>query len=102
MPDARAGGSTLVHVLLALVVVILAARALGAAFRWIHQPPVIGEIVAGILLGPSLLGRVAPAAHAALLPAAIAPYLAAIAQIGVILFMFVVGLELDPSALRAR
>jgi len=72
------------------------------AFRRLGQPPVIGEVVAGILLGPSLLGRVWPAGSQFLLPTEVAPYLAAIAQIGVILYMFVIGLELDPAVLRRR
>ena len=70
------------------------------AFRRLGQPPVIGEVVAGILLGPSLLGRLWPAGSQFLLPPEVAPYLAAIAQIGVILYMFVIGLELDPAVLR--
>jgi K+:H+ antiporter len=94
--------NVLLHVLLALVVVIVAARVCGALCRRIHQPPVIGEVIAGILLGPSLLGRVAPAAAAYLLPQSVAPFLAIIAQIGVILFMFLVGLELDTAQLRHR
>jgi hypothetical protein len=63
----------LLHVLLVLVVVILASRALGALFRYFHQPPVIGEVIAGIMLGPSLLGRIAPGASAYLLPPEIGP-----------------------------
>src|SRR5688572_21928528 len=51
---------SLVHVLLVLVAVILLARIVGAVFKYFHQPPVIGEILAGIMLGPSLLGQVAP------------------------------------------
>ena len=62
----------------------------------------MGEIVAGMLLGPSLLGWLAPQAYGQLLPANIAPYLSLIAQIGIILFMFLVGLELDTSLLRQR
>jgi len=92
----------LLHVLVALVVIIVAARALGAAFRYFHQPPVIGEVIAGILLGPSLLGRVAPGVYAYVLPATVAPYLQVIAQVGVILFMFLVGLELDTGLLRKK
>src|SRR5712691_4108955 len=53
--------SALLHVLLALALVITTARILGTLFRVGHQPPVIGEILAGILLRPSLLGRLAPA-----------------------------------------
>jgi Kef-type K+ transport system membrane component KefB len=89
-------------VLLALVVVIVAARVCGALCKRIHQPPVIGEVLAGILLGPSLLGRVAPAATSYLLPSSVAPFLSIISQIGVLLFMFLVGLELDTDQLKHR
>src|SRR5262245_57101480 len=75
-------GDALFHVLLALAAVIVAGRALGAAFRYVGQPPVIGEVVAGILLGPSLLGRVAPGAYAYLLPQSVAPHLGVLSQIG--------------------
>jgi Kef-type K+ transport system membrane component KefB len=91
-----------VHVLLALVLVIGVARALGAVFRWVHQPPVVGEMIAGILLGPSLLGQIAPGFSAYILPQSIAPLLNVISQVGVILYMFLVGLELDVSRLRNR
>jgi Kef-type K+ transport system membrane component KefB len=90
------------HVLLALAVVILAARLVGAVFRRLHQPPVIGEMLAGILIGPSLLGRLLPGVSEFLLPASTAPLLSIIAQIGVVLFMFLVGLELDTGPLRQR
>ncbi len=94
--------SALLHVLLALALVITTARILGTLFRVGHQPPVIGEILAGILLGPSLLGRFAPAVSHYLLPATVAPFLNVIAQVGVILYMFLVGLELDPGLMRQR
>ena len=90
------------HVLLALALVIATARGLGAIFKYVQQPPVIGEMIAGILLGPSLLGHVAPAASAYVLPQSIAPLLNVIAQFGVILYMFLVGLELDSSILRGK
>jgi len=86
---------TFLHVLIALIVIIALARLVGSLFKYIGQPPVIGEVVAGILLGPSLLGRVAPEAYAYLLPPSVAPHLNLLAQIGVILFMFLVGLGLD-------
>ncbi len=94
------GTDTLLHVLLALVVVTVTARLLGGVFQRLRQPPVIGEILAGILLGPSLLGRVAPQVSACLLPPSVTPSLGLIAQVGVILYMFVVGLELDTAPLR--
>jgi Kef-type K+ transport system membrane component KefB len=96
----RAPVDALKHVLLALAVVVAASRLLGALFRYLRQPPVIGEVVAGILLGPSLLGQLAPGVQTFLLPPAVAPYLGVIAQVGVILFMFLVGLELDTRLVR--
>src|SRR2546423_14586596 len=71
------------HVLLALVVVIVVARAIGSLFAYFAQPPVVGEILAGILLGPSVLGRFAPAAQAYLLPKEVAPFLGVLSQVGV-------------------
>jgi Kef-type K+ transport system membrane component KefB len=93
---------TLPHVLRALAAVMMLGGVLGFVFRRLGQPRVIGEVVAGILLGPSLLGRVAPDVFACVLPPSAAPGLELIAQFGVILYMFVVGLELDTDALRER
>jgi Kef-type K+ transport system membrane component KefB len=90
----------LVKVLLALTVIIITARLVGALFARVNQPAVIGEVVGGILLGPSLLGRIAPDTAAFLLPADAAPFLSIISQLGVILYMFLVGLELDLAVLR--
>jgi Kef-type K+ transport system membrane component KefB len=98
----RANEGDLLHVLLALVVVIATARTMGWVFRSAKQPPVVGEILAGIVLGPSLLGRLAPGAEGYLFPSTVGPFLNIIAQVGVILYMFLVGLELDPSLLRKR
>jgi Kef-type K+ transport system membrane component KefB len=93
---------TFFHVLLVLATVIVAGHALGRLFRLLRQPPVLGEVLAGILLGPSLLGRLAPDVYAYLLPAAVAPYLGVLSQLGVVLYLFLVGLELNPAALRAH
>jgi K+:H+ antiporter len=90
------------HVLLALCVVILTARGLGLLFRRIGQPAVVGEMVAGILLGPSLLGRIAPGVSEFVLPPATAPHVGMIANVGVVLFMFLVGLELDAGLVLRR
>lgn len=92
----------LVHVLLALLAVVALGRLLSKLFAGLHQPPVIGEILAGIVLGPSLLGRLAPQAAHVVLPPEVAPYLSVVAQLGVILYMFVVGLELNGELLRER
>ncbi|HZU38930.1 MAG TPA: cation:proton antiporter, partial [Gemmataceae bacterium] len=92
----------LLHVLLALAAVVATGRLLAWLFRAIGQPPVIGEVVGGIVLGPSCLGLVWPQAGAFLLPSSVAPYLQLLAELGVILYMFVVGLELNPRLLRAR
>jgi len=88
--------------LLQVIVIVLAARALGALFLKIGQPSVIGEMVAGILLGPSLLGLVAPGLQTFLFPASSMGALRLLSQIGVILFMFVVGIELDVRHLRQK
>ena len=90
----------LLNVLMALAVIMVAARLVGALFARFHQPAVMGEVVGGILLGPSLLGRVSPEAAAFLFPAEASPFLGVIAQLGVILYMFLVGLELDLHVLR--
>jgi Kef-type K+ transport system membrane component KefB len=96
------GRSPLPILLLQLITIVLTARALGALFRRIGQPPVIGEIVAGILLGPSLLGTVAPGAFGFLFPPSSVGLLKLFAEIGVLLFLFAVGLELDVKHLRHR
>jgi Kef-type K+ transport system membrane component KefB len=93
---------TALHLLRALIALLLTSAALGAFCRWIQQPPVIGEILAGICLGPSLLGRLAPSLQAYIIPADVAPQLGTVAQIGIILFMFLVGLELDLSVMKSN
>ncbi|BBO30708.1 cation:proton antiporter [Lacipirellula parvula] len=92
----------IMHVLIALAAIIVAGNALGWLFRYFGQPQVIGEMVAGIMLGPSLLGRISPEAMQFVLPAEVGPYLGIIAQLGVILYMFLVGLELNSGLLRSH
>jgi Kef-type K+ transport system membrane component KefB len=94
-----AGADALLHVLIALAAVIVVGQVLAKLFVYIHQPPVIGEVVAGILLGPSLLGV---QTSELILPQSVAPYLSIIAQFGIILYMFLVGLELNAGLLRRR
>ena len=88
--------------LLQVIVVVVAARILGNLFRRMGQPAVIGEMVAGILLGPSLLGLLSPGAQAFVFPASSLDFLKLLSQFGVILFMFVVGLDLNVQHLRQK
>jgi len=83
-----------------ILTILAAARLIGWLFRKIHQPRVIGEMVAGILLGPSLFGWLAPGLHETLFPAASLGYLSALSYVGLLLFMFLVGLDLDLTHLR--
>lgn len=89
----------LLQVLLALAAVIVTGQILARLLARFGQPPVVGEVLAGILLGPSLLGA---AVSARILPPDIAPVLGGIAQAGIVAYMFFVGLELDAAHLRAR
>lgn len=94
--------NTVVTILIEVLVVIGGSRLVGWAFRSINQPLVIGEIVAGIALGPSLLGWLAPDIAGALFPVSAIPFLNVLSQIGLIFFMFLIGLELDPKYLRGN
>ena len=85
-----------------IVTIIIVARIFGWIFRKIGQPSVIGEILAGIFLGPSLVGSYFPEFSSALFPEASLGNLQFLSQIGLILFMFVVGMELDLKALKNK
>ncbi|HEV8123730.1 MAG TPA: cation:proton antiporter [Gemmatimonadales bacterium] len=88
--------------LLQIGVILIVARTVGFLFRRINQPQVVGEMVAGILIGPSVLGWLAPGLSNALFPPASLGFLSALSQIGVLAFMFVVGLELNPQLMKGR
>jgi Kef-type K+ transport system membrane component KefB len=92
----------LARLLVQFAVIVVAARIVGTAFARMGQPAVIGEITAGILLGPSLLGWLAPGAFAFIFPKESLGALQLFSQIGVCVFMFVVGMELDVTNLRQR
>jgi Kef-type K+ transport system membrane component KefB len=85
-----------------IIVILVAARLTGALMRRIGQPQVVGEMLAGIALGPSLLGAYAPALEARLFPPGSLGFLNALSQIGLLVFMFLVGLEVDPKVIRER
>jgi len=97
------------HVLATLAAVIALGRMLSNALRWIGQPAVIGEVLAGIVLGPSVLGAISPDAMHFLIPSpATDPHglvtaaLKTISQLGVVLYMFLVGLELNTTRLERQ
>jgi Kef-type K+ transport system membrane component KefB len=85
-----------------IVMIILVARLFGWIFKKIGQPTVIGEIIAGIALGPSLVGMYFPGFSDALFPVESLGNLKFLSQIGLILFMFVIGMELDIKILKNK
>jgi len=90
------------HLLVQLLVIIAMARVTGKVFTRLGQPAVVGEMVAGILLGPSLFGLVAPEAFAFVFPVDSLGTLLLLSQIGVCFFMFAVGMELDVRHVRSK
>ncbi len=107
--SARAGGAApaapggfVAQVLLAALAIIVVTRAAGWCAQRVGQPRVIGEIVGGVLLGPTVLGALAPGVAGWLLPTAVLPVLDGLADLGLVLFMFLVGLQLDHGLLRRQ
>ncbi|HEU5055953.1 MAG TPA: cation:proton antiporter, partial [Kofleriaceae bacterium] len=93
----------LLLLILQIGVILIAARAVGLVFRKLfHQPQVVGEMAAGIFLGPSLLGWAAPDVSAFLFPPASLPFLSSVSQVGLLIYMFMVGLEFDTRLMRGR
>jgi Kef-type K+ transport system membrane component KefB len=97
------------HVLATLAAVVFLGFVLARGLRYVGQPPVIGEVIAGILLGPSLLGTVWPEAAKLLIPSVtddphgqVLAALRMVSELGVILYMFLVGLELNAARMAGR
>lgn len=88
--------------ILQILAIIICARVFGFLFNKIGQPTVIGEIVAGIFLGPSLLGAYFPELSQFVFPIASLGNLQFLSQVGLILFMFVIGMELDVNVIRKQ
>lgn len=91
-----------VQLFLQLAVILAACRLVGWLVRPLGQPQVVAEMITGVLLGPSLLGLLAPVAQARLFPDASKPTIYVLAQIGLALYMFLIGLELDLDLIRHR
>src|ERR1700688_4764310 len=87
---------------LQIAVILAVCRAVGSLFRLVHQPRVVGEMFAGILLGPSLLGWVAPHLSGYLFPSTSLGSLSALSQVGIVIFMFLVGLGINPGELKSQ
>ena len=98
----REFGHLLAAFFIAIAVVMICARLAGTVAARIGQPRVMGEVAAGILLGPTLLGAIAPEVEATLFPSDVIPLIGVAANLGLIFYMFLVGLELDVSQLRGR
>ncbi len=102
--------STVAWVLIDVAVILVVARLVGALFRRIGQPPVVGEILAGLMLGPLLLGSgtvtevlgLGQPISDTLFPTEARPFLKVLAELGLVIFMFVVGLELDLKLIRGK
>jgi Kef-type K+ transport system membrane component KefB len=87
---------------LAAMVVIVVARLFGILAVKVGQPRVMGEVIAGICLGPSLFGALAPTLQSRIFPSDILPTFGVVANLGLIFYMFLIGLELDRSQLKGR
>ena len=98
----RTSDETFLLVFGGIAVILVTARLVGAVFVRLGQPAVVGEVVGGVLLGPSVLGLFPGDPSALLFPPDIQPYLRIIAAFGLVVYMFIVGLELDPRTVRAE
>ncbi|HET6225447.1 MAG TPA: cation:proton antiporter, partial [Bacteroidia bacterium] len=99
---AEAAKHPLALLLAQIITIIITARTVGWLFIRIGQPEVVGEIIAGIILGPSLIGHFYPAFSCFLFPVNSLGNLQFLSQIGLILFMFVIGMELDVKILKSK
>jgi Kef-type K+ transport system membrane component KefB len=100
---ARADFNKLVAaVFLSIAIVLIVARLFGAVAVRVGQPRVMGEVIAGLCLGPSLLGAISPNLQATFFPSDVLPALGVVANLGLIFYMFLVGLEVDRGSLKGK
>jgi Kef-type K+ transport system membrane component KefB len=90
----------LLKVIVQIVVIMAAARIFATVFRWVGQPTVCGEIAAGLILGPSLFGGLFPHLFERVFDTSVGPIFSVLSQIGLILLLFLIGLEFEFSHLR--
>ncbi|MGY1739095.1 cation:proton antiporter [Geodermatophilus sp. SYSU D00684] len=100
--EARPIAEIIAYVFVDLAVIMIIARLMGRLAVRVGQPAVVGEIVAGIMLGPTLLGALPGDLDTLLFPLDVRPFLNVLAQLGLVLFMFLIGLEVDLSFIRGR
>jgi Kef-type K+ transport system membrane component KefB len=98
----RTAEGTVVAFFIAVAIVMLFARLCGGLMPKIGQPRVMGEVLAGILLGPTAFGAIAPHLQSTVFASDIVPYIGVTANLGLIFFMFLIGLEVDLGQLRGR
>src|SRR5262245_54168480 len=92
----------LATLILQIAVIIATSLMVSRIFGYIEQPKVIGEMFAGVMLGPSLFGWIAPDLSASLFPPESLSYLNALSQVGIVVYMFLVGVTINPAELRAH
>ena len=102
MSSAHQTEATLLVIILQLALILAIARFAGSVSRRLGHPMVVGEILAGMALGPSLLGRWYPQVSAALFPLSVKPIIGVVSQLGLIFLMFLIGLEFDFGHIRAH
>jgi Kef-type K+ transport system membrane component KefB len=98
----RTAENTVVAFFIAVVIVMLFARLCGSLMPRIRQPRVMGEVLAGILLGPTLFGALDPGLQSQIFASDIVPYIGVAANLGLVFYMFLIGLEVDLGQLRGR
>jgi Kef-type K+ transport system membrane component KefB len=89
-------------VFLSIAIVLIVARLFGAVATRVGEPRVMGEVIAGLCLGPSLLGAISPNLQATFFPSDVLPALGVVANLGLIFYMFLVGLEVDRGSLKGK